>query len=290
MIVKMKKLRVIAMAEDRAKLFDALLRLGCVEISEPADKLADPEWTGLLHRQDSLLVRRKAELAEADTALEAVKKYGKAKEKALHLRPGVTQEQFLSDASVAEAEETSREINGELRELSRLQSEETRLLTRRAGLEPWQALDIPLEQTGTHHTLTRLEVCPAGVSLEAVRAELDAAEAHAVLYEVGADKQQRYVCLLCLKSDEESVQEILRAHGFSVTTFTGLSGTAKENLASLDAQLAENRKEQRVHTDALGRCDDARDKLRLYADRLATEANREENTESLLTDGTILFF
>ena len=278
------------MAEDREKLFDALLRLGCVEISEPADKLADPEWTELLHRQDSLLSRRRAELAEADTALAAVAKYGKVKEKALHLRPGVTQEQFLSEASVTEAEKASREINGELRELARLQSEETRLLTRRAGLEPWQELDVPLEHTDTVHTLTRLEVCPAAVSIEAVRAELDAADAPAVLYEVGADKQQRYLCLLCLKPDEERVQEILRSHGFSVTTFSGLTGTARENLAQIDSQLAENRKEQRMHTDALGRCDDARDKLRLYADRLATEANREENTESLLTDGTILFF
>jgi V/A-type H+-transporting ATPase subunit I len=135
-----------------------------------------------------------------------------------------------------------------------------------------------------------LEVCPAGVSLDEVRAELDASNLAAVLDEVSADKQQRYVCLLCLKEEEESVQELLRPHGFSVTAFTGTTGTAKENLAQIDAQLAANRKEQTVHTDALARSEDARDKLRLYADRLTTETNREENTESLLTDGTILFF
>ena len=33
MIVKMKRLRVIAMAGDRAKLLDGLLRLGCLENS-----------------------------------------------------------------------------------------------------------------------------------------------------------------------------------------------------------------------------------------------------------------
>ena len=51
MIVKMKKLRVIAMADERKRLMDGLLHLGCMEISEPADKLADPEWSALLHRQ-----------------------------------------------------------------------------------------------------------------------------------------------------------------------------------------------------------------------------------------------
>ena len=60
MIVKMKKLRVIAMAGDRTKLIDGLLRLGCMEITEPSDKLADPEWAALLRRQDSSLAQLKA--------------------------------------------------------------------------------------------------------------------------------------------------------------------------------------------------------------------------------------
>ena len=43
-IVKMKKLRVMAMAAQRDALLRELLRLGCVEISEPAGKLSDPAW------------------------------------------------------------------------------------------------------------------------------------------------------------------------------------------------------------------------------------------------------
>ncbi|MBO4916102.1 MAG: V-type ATP synthase subunit I [Oscillospiraceae bacterium] len=290
MIVKMKKLRAIAMADDRARLIEALLHLGCLEISEPTDKLADPEWAALLHRQDSALSQRKAELADADTALAAIKKYGRTKEKALHLRPGVSEADFLGEGAIANAEGASREINESLKEYARLQSEENRLVARRAGLAPWEALDVPLEGTGTAHALTRLEVCPSGVDLDAVRADIAAADAAAELYEISADKQQRYVCLLCLKSDEESVQELLRPYGFSVVSFTGMTGTVKENLARLDEQLAANRREQLAQTDAISRSEDSRDKLRLYADRLATETNRERNTESLLTDGTILFF
>ena len=41
-IVKMKKLRVMAMADSRDALLRELLRLGCVEISEPAGRLSDP--------------------------------------------------------------------------------------------------------------------------------------------------------------------------------------------------------------------------------------------------------
>ena len=153
MIVKMKKLRVIAMADDRERLIAGLLHLGCMQISEPADKLADPEWAALLRRQDSALSQRKSELAEADTALAAIKKYGRTKEKALHLRPGVTEADFLSDKAVTEADAASREINDTLRELAKLQGDENRITARRTGLVPWEALDVPLEHTGTEHTL-----------------------------------------------------------------------------------------------------------------------------------------
>ena len=47
-IVKMKKLRVMAMADKQEILLRELQKLGCVEISEPDDKLATPEWSSLL--------------------------------------------------------------------------------------------------------------------------------------------------------------------------------------------------------------------------------------------------
>ena len=58
-IVKMKKLRVMAMADSREALLTGLLRLGCVEISEPDGKLADPAWAALLRREESRLIQRR---------------------------------------------------------------------------------------------------------------------------------------------------------------------------------------------------------------------------------------
>ena len=290
MIVKMKKLRVIAMADDRARLFDGLVHLGCLEISEPADKLADPDWAALLHRSGSALAQRRGELAEVNAALAAIGKYGRTKEKALHLRPGVPEATFLSDEAAAHADAASRAINEKLKELASLQSEEGRLTARRAGLAPWEALDVPLEEQGTAHTVFRLETCPAAVDADAVRAELDAADAAAELREISADKQQRYLFLICLKADEERVQELLRPHGFSVASFPGAAGTAAENARAADDALAANRAAQAAALETLAESDASRDALRLYADRLTTEERREESAEALLTDGTILFF
>lgn len=290
MIVKMKKLRVIAMEAERRRLMDGMLRLGCMEISEPTDKLADPAWSALLRREESAQTRRRIELGEVNAALDAIARYGKTKEKALRLRPEVTEDTFLDDAAARRAGAASREINDTLQFLSQLQTDENRMASLRGSLLPWEALDVPLEHHGTAHTLSRLEVCPAAVDLDAVRAELSAADAAAELWEISADKQQRYVYLLCLRSEEAQVQELLRAHGFSVTTFAIPQGTAKENLAREDKLIARNREQQRDAIETLSSCESDRDALRLYADRLETEALREQNVEALLTDGTILFF
>ena len=290
MIVKMKKIRVIAMAAECKRLMDGMLRLGCMEISEPTDKLADPAWSTLLRREESAQTQRRIELSEVNAALDAIARYGKTKEKALHLRPEVTEETFLDDAAARKAGAASREINDTLRFLAQLQTDENRMVSLRGSLLPWEALDVPLEHHGTAYTVSRLEVCPSGVDLDAVRAELNAADAAAELWEISADKQQRYVYMLCLRSEEGQVQDILRGHGFSVTTFAVPQGTAKENLAREDELIARNRAQQRDTIETLSRCEGSRDELRLYADRLETEALREETVEALLTDGTILFF
>ena len=279
------------MANDRKKLLDDLLRLGCLEISEPGDKLSDPEWKALLLRpQQSSQTQRRLELAEVNSALDAIARYGQGKEKLLHLRPSVTEEAFLSEEAAKEAGAASRYINDTLKLLAQLKTDENRMLSLRSSLEPWRELDVPLDFRGTAHTVCRLEVCPAAADVAAVRRELDAAELAAELYEISADKQQRYIFLYCLRSDEEKTQECLRAHGFSVTAFTVPTGTAKENIAHENSLLEKNRAQQEEAIKSLAASGRERDRLRLHADRLTTEALREQNTESMLTDGTILFF
>ena len=53
-IVKMKKLRVVAMAASREELLRGLQHLGCVEISEPENiTSSDPAWAALVRRETS---------------------------------------------------------------------------------------------------------------------------------------------------------------------------------------------------------------------------------------------
>ena len=49
-IVKMKRIRLIALESDRAELFRRLQRMGCLHLSEPPSDSA--QWEDLLHRED----------------------------------------------------------------------------------------------------------------------------------------------------------------------------------------------------------------------------------------------
>ena len=94
-IVKMKKLRVMAMAGSRDQLLRELLRLGCVEISEPEDRLADPAWSALLRRGTSSLAETRTEIADVSTALAALKQYAKLKDGLFVQRKTVSEQDFL---------------------------------------------------------------------------------------------------------------------------------------------------------------------------------------------------
>ena len=287
-IVKMKKLRVMAMADSREALMKGLLHLGCVEISEPDGYLADPAWAPLLRRETSRLTETRSEITDVNTALAAIKRYGQVKEGMLTQRPAVSEQEFLSADTVERAKAISTRVGEALQALARLQSEENRLVSRQAGLRPWASLDMPLELEGTAHTVIRMGVCPGGTDVGAIRTAL--ADTAADIYEVSADKQQTYCLLVCHRADEEAVQELLRPYSFSVTAFQGMRGTAAENLDRLERELAENRKAQEAAAAIIAESSADQNVLRLYADRLSAEAAKDASTERLLTDGTILFF
>ena len=286
----MKKLRVMAMADHRDELLKGLLHLGCVEISEPDGKLADPAWAALLKRGASRLTETRGEITDVNTALAAIKRYAQTKDGLFIQRNPISEAEFLSAGTVEQARAVSKEVGEKLQELTRLQSEEARLLSRKAGLQPWTSLDMPLEQPGTAHTVFHLGVCPGATDTGAVKTALAAADAAAELYEVSADKQQKYYLVICHRADEEKVLELLRPFNFSVTNFQSVVGTAAENIWALDQQLEENRRAQEAATAAIVQSAEARDALRVYADRLNAEAAKNISAERMLTDGTILFF
>ena len=286
----MKKLHVIAMADRREELLKGLLHLGCVEISEPREVLADPQWASLFQRSGSSLAERKGQLTDVNTALDAIKQYAKLKDGMFIKRHPITEAEFLDAGAAEKAQAACDAVREQLGILTKAQSEAGRLESRAAALKPWESLDLPLERSGTAHTIFRLGVCPGQTDVGAIRVQMEAEGLAAELYEISADKLQKYLLVIVHRGDEEKTQELLRPFGFSAVTFQGMTGTAAENIRSLERELEANKKTQDDAAAAIAASAENRDALRIYADRLRAEAAKEQCAESVLTDETVLYF
>lgn len=286
----MKKLHVIAMADRREELLKGLLHLGCVEISEPGEVLADPQWASLFQRSGSSLAECKGQLTDVNTALDAIKQYAKLKDGMFIKRHPITEAEFLDAGAAEKAQAACDAVREQLGILTKAQSEAGRLESRAAALKPWESLDLPLERSGTAHTIFRLGVCPGQTDVGAIRVQMEAEGLAAELYEISADKLQKYLLVIVHRGDEEKTQELLRPFGFSAVTFQGMTGTAAENIRSLERDLEANKKTQDDAAAAIAASAENRDALRIYADRLRAEAAKEQCAESVLTDETVLYF
>ena len=290
-IVKMKKLRVMAMAADQERLLHQLQHLGCVEISQPSEELEDTKWASMIEPKESQQVQIRAEMSEAQSALAAVKEYApKKKEGLFPPRRRVTEEELLRPDTLRAGRRAAGRIHTWLDTLARMDADESRLLAKKNGLTPWLDLNMPMELQESAHVVFRPCVFPSAVDLEGLRTQLSAQELPAELIEVSQDRQQRYVLLICHKSAQEDVTNLLRESGFSAVAFPEPSGTPAEAMKGIEEELDYCRRKREETKAELAACGEDKDTLQLYLDHLSAREALTAGDESLLNDGTVTLF
>ena len=288
-IVKMKRLRVIALAAQRDALLQRLLHAGCVEVTEPQAELSDPEWMALLKRDTSDLSEVKVRQNAVNGALEALQKYAPEKKGLFIHRRAIREKEFLSNAAMNSALHSAAEINTRVQRISQLYTQENRLTGQRAGLVPWSGLDLNLNTSGTEHARVSFHTCPAAVDLAEVRQALAQAAPSAELFPVSADRELQYLLIMCHRAESEAVTEAVRPWSFSAVTFKELNGTAAENIARIDGELEEIRARREKTAEEITAMAECRRDLQVCADRLTAELSKESAKERLLTNGTVVF-
>ena len=290
-IVKMKKLRVMAMAADQERLLHQLQHLGCVEISQPSEELEDTKWASMIEPKESQQVQIRAEMSEAQSALAAVKEYApKKKEGLFPPRRQVTEEELLRPDTLRAGRRAAGRIHPWLDTLARMDADESRLLAKKNGLTPWLDLNMPMELQESAHVVFRPCVFPSAVDLEGLRTQLAAQELPAELIEISQDRQQRYVLLICHKSAQEDVTNLLRESGFSAVAFPEPSGTPAEAMKGIEEELDYCRRKREETKAELAACGEDKDTLQLYLDHLSAREALTAGDESLLNDGTVTLF
>ncbi len=285
-IVKMKRLRMVAMARDREALLRQLQHIGCVEVIQPEADPDDPTWTALTRPEAGGLAAAHEEKTQAERALEVLKRY-KALPKTgfLSPKPSVREGDLFDEDGARAARDVAKQINDLDRRLAAIHAEENKLDTQRAALLPWKDLDMPLETGSTAQVTIQLGTLPAALSMNQAEGELQAACELAQLTEVSSDRDARYCTLVCHTSGTEEALEVLKTLGWSRSSLRDWTGTAAENLARLDRETETLKAEAASIEERLSSMGQSAHELRRLADLAGVDASREECRGRLMDTG-----
>ena len=291
-IIKMKRLHLLALRSDREELLHTLQRMGCVEISEPAEadgrSDAPPgDWEGLtavleLRTPDgSALTQVQEEKQSAERALSVLSRCGAKGRGMLTPRPQLTEEELFEPAACAAGTRAVEAVLQKDREAALLQAEQGKLTAQKAALAPWLSLDLPLESGSTREMLVQFGTLTAARPLEEAQRTVEEASELAQLIQASAGREVRYCLLVCHKSAQEAVLEALRDFGWSRVPLNGWTGTARENDARLDRELSENEERLRQTEEELAGMTGLADDVRRASDRASVLIDREESRARL---------
>ena len=286
-IVKMKRVRLIALAKDRDALLSELLHVGCVEVREPEAELENGD--ALLHRDVSALADAKGDLTQLQHAIEVLGKYAPQKKGLLTPRAKIGEAELLDEAARRAALEKAAEINGHARTIGQLNTRETRVHADRLALEPWSACDVPLEIKGTAKTSILLGMVPNTTDMSALAGALDEAAKAAEVKELSSDREQRYLEVIVHNDCRQAALDALRGFGFSFAQIKDLTGTVRENIQALGRELDEISKQRDAEIQAIAAMGSCTDELKTGLDRVEQVIATESAKERLLTGGSILY-
>ena len=288
-IVKMKKLRLMAVRDQKDELLKQLMIFGCVELREPEDDGIAPELSQYLSRESSGVSERRAEKALLQQAIGVLNTYAPAKSPLLSAKPDVALSEFLNRDSLEKYRSVAEGLIADEDRIKRIGTEESRVRGLIESLAPWLSFDCPLETEGTRDSIMFLGACPAKASLDDIKARLAEAADEAELFEVSKDKLQHYLVLLSHRSQHLKALEALRDYSFSIMSFSGMTGTPREcsdgymtellKLGVEKSQLIRDVKSKAEHRAA----------LELWADRADTDIAFCEAEDKLMgTQSTVV--
>ena len=288
-ILKMKKLRLIAVRSNKEELLRELIRHGCVEISELEGELHGTDIEALVHRESSDVASLKSRHTTLTHAIDLLDHYAPKKGKLLSAKPELDDRVLLDDTGLAGALKVAEGIESYDARIKRISAEESRQRGVIQSLQPWLDLDLPLGTEGTERCAVLLGTIPARTELGQVEAALEQIDAESELFCVHEEKKEHYVVFVCMREKLAEMQECLRGFGFSAASFAGVSTSAKECSAEARSELQSLATEKENCVQYIVGEAVRRDELKLAADRVSVQISLAEAGDKLYgTDSAVI--
>lgn len=277
-VLQMQKVSICALKRDRKAILEKLQSMGIMEVSQIQ------EDTQELEKMNTQTARSMFEknAASADMALGILAEYVPEKSSMFASLEG---KKLVDKASFEQAVErkdkiisVASSVISQQKKIGEYKANIQKLENQIESLEPWMNLDVPMAFRGTKKTA----FLPGSFSQELTLEEIygmileDAQEAAgADVTILSSGKDGTYVAVLCLREDEEKVEEAMRKGGFSKPSqlTAQVPARAKESLLN---QIQNLKEEIKKCQEEISRYAYERTNLRLVSDYFRARAQKYE--------------
>jgi len=281
LIVKMNKITLLGVEEQREQLINSLMEFGAVEIGSVSDqdygKIAShPEVREDLSRIDNKLL-------DVQATLNILDRYCPEK------KPLFSTKRPVDIAEVREINSEKERIFSDvykIREyehaLIELKAEENRVNNLYRSLLPWKDLTLPVDFPGTKRTGFTAGTIPAAVGWDLIESEVPEKAPLCQIFRINTDKDQHYAYIIYHREAEQETLSYLKSRGFNRTTFGSLSGTVDKNLKQIEINLEQIAKKREEIIDKIRDMRGSRNSIEILYDILSMERSRIEAVEKVV--------
>lgn len=275
-VLQMQRVSICGLKRDRKAILETIQSLGVMEMDQIQQDGGGFEKMDTTNARQSF--EKKVHLFEQ--ALHILETYAPEKKSFLSGFEGKTPlemgrlEQTIRQGK--QAVETGNTLVGINKEITELKNEIHGLYNQIESLRPWKSLDIPMNSAGTEKTVVMLGTLSGQWTLDMVKESLKEAEPkleEVHLEEVSSDRDGIYLSIICLKKDEQKIEEVLRSLGFARPTVKSCKSPG-EQIKDWEKQihgLEETIKKKEKEIEALA---SAREELQIASDYYRIRAEK----------------
>jgi V/A-type H+/Na+-transporting ATPase subunit I len=288
-IVDMKRISLIGFENHQEQVLETLMRMGVVELENIQQRTSEEEWMDLVTRdgEEETVSRLDSDIEKVGSALKYLGRYNSGKKGFFKSKRELNRADFTNiirdNRKIWDAVDVISECD---EKLSSLRSEENRLESLKASIEPWKELDIPLETTATKTSGVLLGVIPAPPhERKRITEELMEKVTECSIEIISANRDMLYLCIIYHKSCDGNLADLLKQYGFTKATFRELEGTAAHNIRTSDERIAEIHKERAQIEKRIATLKDYKDNIEVLHDYLLMRRDRKRSQSSMIKTG-----
>lgn len=223
------------------------MNFGVAEINTKVKSMSDneiPEGT-FISNNSAEVSRLDAKIASMESTMDSLEKYDKRKKALFKTRKEITADEFQHkvDASEKDVDEIIASTSSAIKRITDCKSEINKLELTVKGLEPWRSLDVPLNKSETKNSYIFMGMVPVKTNISSLLNNVLERASSSVIQQIGSDKNEIYLFLICLKEEKTSALEALREFGFALVSLEDNKGTAAEAIDTYQNKIESLKKQ-----------------------------------------------